>query len=64
MHKTEIKIPSREDILALLRQSPSPLSRHQVYESLGLSTEQIPILDKRLNAMERDGQLMLSLIHI
>ena len=54
----KIIIPSREDILAVLRQSPSPLSREQVYEQLKLSEEQIPIIERRLGAMERDGQLM------
>jgi ribonuclease R len=58
MHKTEIKIPSREDILAVLRQAQAPLTREQVYEHLKLSEDQIPIIEKRLNAMERDGQLM------
>jgi ribonuclease R len=58
MHKTEIKIPSREDILAVLRQAQAPLTREQVFEHLKLSENQIPIIEKRLNAMERDGQLM------
>ncbi|MCR2746015.1 ribonuclease R [Limnobacter parvus] len=58
MHKTEIKIPSREDILAVLRQAQAPLTREQVYEHLKLSEDQVPIIEKRLNAMERDGQLM------
>ncbi|HEX4843350.1 MAG TPA: ribonuclease R [Limnobacter sp.] len=58
MHKTEIKIPSREDILAVLRQSQTPLTREQVFEHLKLTEDQIPIIEKRLSAMERDGQLM------
>ncbi len=58
MHKTEIKIPSREDILAVLRQAQAPLTREQVFEHLKLTEDQIPIIEKRLNAMERDGQLM------
>ncbi|MCQ8896367.1 ribonuclease R [Limnobacter humi] len=58
MHKYEIKIPSREDILAVLRQSPNPLTREQVYEHLKLTENQIPVIEKRLTAMERDGQLM------
>jgi ribonuclease R len=58
MYKAEIKIPSREDILAVLRQAPAPLTREQVFEHLKLSEEQIPIIERRLNAMERDGQLM------
>lgn len=58
MLKTEIKIPSREDILAVLRQAQAPLTREQVYEHLKLSEDQVPIIEKRLNAMERDGQLM------
>ena len=58
MSKNEIKIPSREDILAVLRHSESPLTLEQVYEHLALSAVQIPIIEKRINAMERDGQLM------
>lgn len=58
MYKPEIKIPSREDILAVLRQSQTPLTREQVFEHLKLSEDQIPIIEKRLGAMERDGQLM------
>ncbi len=58
MLKTEIKIPSREDILAVLRQAQAPLTREQVFEHLKLTEDQIPVIEKRLNAMERDGQLM------
>ena len=58
MHKSEIKIPSREDILAVLRQAQAPLTREQVYEHLKLTEDQVPIIERRLNAMERDGQLM------
>ena len=58
MQKKEIKIPSREDILSVLRQSPEPLSREQVFEHLKLDEDQIPIIERRLSAMERDGQLM------
>jgi ribonuclease R len=58
MQKIEIKIPSREDVLAVLRQAQSPLTKEQVYEHLKVSEAQIPALEKRLNAMERDGQLM------
>ncbi|HEX4856556.1 MAG TPA: ribonuclease R [Limnobacter sp.] len=58
MLKSEIKIPSREDILAVLRQAQAPLTREQVFEHLKLTEEQIPIIEKRLSAMERDGQLM------
>ncbi|MDH4394847.1 MAG: ribonuclease R [Limnobacter sp.] len=54
----KIKIPSREDILSVLRQSPSPLTLEQVYEHLKLSEEQVPIIERRIMAMERDGQLM------
>lgn len=58
MHNKEIKIPSREDILAVLRQSQGPLSQEQLFEQLKLSENQIPAIEKRLSAMERDGQLM------
>ena len=58
MHKTEIKIPSREEILAVLRQAQAPLTREQVSEHFKLSEHQISAIEKRLDAMERDGQLM------
>lgn len=58
MIEPHIKIPSREDILSVLRAATGPLTREQVYESLKLSEEQVPIIERRLRAMERDGQLM------
>lgn len=58
MREPQIKIPSREDILSVLRSASGPLTREQVYESLKLDEEQISVIERRLRAMERDGQLM------
>ncbi len=58
MIEPHIKIPSREDILSVLRAATGPLTREQVYDSLKLTEEQVPIIERRLRAMERDGQLM------
>lgn len=58
MAEHKIKIPSREDILAVLRKAAGPLSREQVFDQLKLTDDQIEVIDRRLRAMERDGQLM------
>ena len=58
MIEPHIKIPSREDILSVLRAATGPLTREQVYESLKLTEEQVPVIERRIRAMERDGQLM------
>ena len=57
--KYENPIASREVILALLDQSKGPLVHSQVAELLGISEpEQLEALRRRLNAMERDGQVV------
>ncbi len=58
-NKSEIIIPSREDILAVLRQETAALTREQLQDQLGVKdSEVIQAFQKRLAAMERDGQLM------
>jgi ribonuclease R len=55
----ENPIPSREVILDLLAAADRPLEHNHIAASLGLGDpEQIDALQKRLRAMERDGQLM------
>ena len=57
--KYERPIPSRELILELLGDSAGPLSHPQLCKALALdSDDQVEALRRRLNAMERDGQLM------
>ncbi len=58
MQKQEIIIPSREDILAALRQAQAPLTREQLCIQLNITDAQLDAFSRRLQAMERDGQLM------
>ena len=58
MQKPEIVIPSREQILAVLRQANTPLTREQLHDELHIEPVQMDAFEKRLQAMERDGQLM------
>lgn len=52
-------VPSREDILKALRAAGVPLSPGELAESMGVNQPSILIgFERRLNAMERDGQLM------
>jgi len=51
-------IPSREDILSELRTSPIPLMPQQLAIKLKVGENELPGFEKRLAAMERDGQLM------
>ena len=51
-------IPSREDILAALRNAPTPLSPDELAFDLGVKPDEREGFEKRLAAMERDGQLM------
>lgn len=57
--KYEKPIPSREFILEKLDQAGSPQTREQVADLLGLAhPDQLEALRRRLNAMERDGQVL------
>jgi len=54
-------IPSREVILQLLTDAEKPLDHTAIAKTLGLAEpEQVDALQKRLRAMERDGQLMVN----
>ncbi|MCB1689309.1 MAG: ribonuclease R [Halioglobus sp.] len=54
-------IPSREVILQLLAEAEKPLDHADIANALALKEpEQVDALQKRLRAMERDGQLMVN----
>jgi ribonuclease R len=54
-------IPSREFIMELLEQAGQPLRREQIAEALKLKDdESLEALQRRLRAMERDGQLLFN----
>jgi ribonuclease R len=50
-------IPSREEILAVFRESAGPLDAAALILALGVDPNAAEVLTRRLNAMERDGQL-------
>ena len=50
--------PSREEILESLRVADAPLTPQEVADRLGVTSRNFPILEKRILAMERDGQLL------
>ena len=50
-------IPSREEILGIFRQAGSPLDSGAVARALQVDPEAEGVLTRRLNAMERDGQI-------
>ena len=57
--KYENPIPSREYIMELLEEHGQPLDNHHIAKALGLrKPDQLEALDRRLRAMERDGQVM------
>jgi ribonuclease R len=51
-------LPSREFILDVMTEQGVPVSVEQLYELVGISEEEREIFNRRLNAMERDGQIM------
>jgi len=50
-------IPSREEILGILRNASGPLEMSQLAEALGVPEDEIEGMTRRLTAMERDGQI-------
>jgi ribonuclease R len=57
LNQTIHTIPSREEILGLFRSANAPLDLRALSMSLGVKTESQAVLTRRLNAMERDGQI-------
>ncbi len=54
----EYQIPEREAILAELRTANMPLMPDELAARLNVTADEMPGFDRRLAAMERDGQLM------
>ena len=54
----ETPLPSRELIMQVLNEQGIPLSVEQLYILLDIGTQEREIFNKRLNAMEREGQIM------
>ena len=50
-------IPSREEILGILRTAPEPQDATVIAAALDVKPEELDGLTRRLNAMERDGQI-------
>jgi ribonuclease R len=50
-------IPSREEILGILRKSSEPQAIETIATALAVEADEIDGLIRRLNAMERDGQI-------
>ncbi|MDB5958811.1 MAG: rnr, partial [Massilia sp.] len=57
MNQPTHTIPSREDILGIFRDAQSPLDANALARALKVDEDAIHVLTRRLNAMERDGQL-------
>ncbi|MDD2832937.1 MAG: ribonuclease R [Methylotenera sp.] len=54
----ETPLPSRELILSTMAEQGIPLSVEQLYLLLDISDQEREVFNKRLNAMERDGQII------
>ncbi len=54
----ETPLPSRELVLQVLSDQGIPLSNEQIYVLLDISENERDNFNKRLNAMEREGQIM------
>ena len=57
MEPYAVSIPSREEVVELLTERGVPLSQDEVAEALEISPEQREGFERRLGAMERDGQI-------
>lgn len=60
LNKHLYPIPSREEILGVLRTAKVQLTATEIAEKLGTKTEELEGMTRRLSAMERDGQLKIS----
>jgi len=52
-------IPSREEILGIFRSAKGPLDLRALSKALKVATDAQAILSRRLNAMQRDGQIII-----
>ncbi|HYD59337.1 MAG TPA: ribonuclease R [Noviherbaspirillum sp.] len=57
MSQYSYTIPSREEILGILRTAVTPQDVHSLAAALDVKPEELDGLTRRLNAMERDGQI-------
>ena len=58
--KYSLKIPDRKLILEVINKANFALSLENIMDSLSLDTKYKHSLLKRINAMERDGQLIIN----
>ncbi|MYM31436.1 ribonuclease R [Duganella sp. CY15W] len=59
MNQSTHTIPSREEILGIFRSAKGPLDLRALSKSLKVATDAQAVLSRRLNAMQRDGQIMV-----
>ncbi|MTV36936.1 ribonuclease R [Duganella radicis] len=59
MNQSTHTIPSREEILGIFRSAKGPLDLRALSKSLKVATDAQAILSRRLNAMQRDGQIIV-----
>ncbi|NYE60761.1 ribonuclease R [Duganella sp. 1224] len=59
MSQSTHTIPSREEILGIFRSANGPLDLRALSKSLKVATDAQAILSRRLNAMQRDGQILI-----
>src|SRR5687767_2884195 len=57
MEPYAVTIPSREEMLKLLTEEGVPVPEEKLAEALGVTPEQREGFERRLAAMERDGQV-------
>ena len=58
MEAHAVEIPTREEILAILNEEGIPVAEERLRERLGVSEAQREGVDRRVAAMERDGQIL------
>jgi len=51
-------LPSREVVLTTMGEQGAPVSVEELYALLGINDDEREIFNKRLNAMEREGQII------
>lgn len=57
MNQPTHTIPSREEILGIFRDAQSPLDAAALARALKVDPDAVEVLTRRLNAMQRDGQI-------
>ena len=54
----DFPLPSREFVLQILAERGVPISSEELAQTLEITEEEIDVFNRRLRAMERDGQIM------